>query len=61
MMNKIYMTAQDISAILGVSRSKAYQIIRELNAELQKEGYFVISGKVSVKYFKEKYYGLTME
>lgn len=61
MRNKVYMTAQDISNVLGVSRSKSYQIIKKLNDELQKEGYLIISGKVSLKYFEEKYYGLTMK
>lgn len=61
MNKKVYMTAQDISSLLGISRSKAYKIIRELNTKLQKEGYLVIPGKVSLKYFEEKYYGFTME
>lgn len=55
------MTAQDISNLLGISRSKAYKIIKELNTKLQKDGYLVIPGKVSLKYFEEKYYGFTME
>lgn len=56
-MEKSYITAKEIAETLGVSTGKAYQIIRNLNAELQKEGYLTISGKVSRVFFQEKWYG----
>ena len=40
------MTAQDVMEELGVSRAKAYGIVREMNAELCSQGYTVIAGKV---------------
>jgi len=46
----------DVVAILGVSRPKAYAIMRELNMELSKNGFVVVSGKVSAQYFNEKLY-----
>ena len=52
-----YMTVGEVAEALGISRSKAYQIIRALNKELQTLGYITISGKCPVKYFSEKYYG----
>lgn len=55
-MEKSYITAKEIAETLGVSTGKAYQIIRNLNAELQKEGYLTISGKVSRAYFNKKWY-----
>lgn len=55
-MAKSYMTAKDVADELGVSMTKAYQIIRNLNAELQAKGYLVISGKTSRAYFKQKWY-----
>lgn len=58
MENKAYLTAMDVSELLGVSRSKAYQIIKSLNVELAEKGYIVLSGKVPTKYLQEKYYGL---
>lgn len=58
MENKVYLTAMDVSELLGVSRSKAYQIIKSLNAELAEMGYIVLLGKVPTKYLQEKYYGL---
>ena len=46
----------DVVAILGVSRPKAYAIMRELNMELVDKGFLVVSGKVSSQYFNEKLY-----
>nr|WP_270601752.1 DNA-binding protein [Anaerostipes hominis (ex Lee et al. 2021)] len=39
---------------MGISLSKAYEIIRELNSELKEMGYLVVRGKVSRAYFQEK-------
>lgn len=39
---KIYLTAREMSEMLGVSMGYAYKIIRNLNAELEKDGYIVI-------------------
>ena len=54
---KLYLTAQEIAEMLGVSRSKAYRIVKELNDDLKNQGYLVIPGKVSRKYFSECFYG----
>ena len=56
-MKKQYLTAKEISEAMGVSESKAYGIIRELNKELRTEGYLTVSGKVPVAFFKKKYVG----
>lgn len=53
---KQFYTVQDVMKILQVKESKAYKIIRQLNAELEKKGYLVVAGKVSKKYFMEKVY-----
>ena len=52
-----YMTVENVAEALGISKSKAYQIIRALNKELQKMGYITVAGKCPTKYFSEKYYG----
>lgn len=57
---RIYLTAKDIMELLGVSKSKAYGLIRKLNAELEAEGYIVITGKVSKKRFEERVYGMAL-
>lgn len=46
-MEKIYYSADDLIGLLGISRSKAYQMIRSLNAELEANNYITIPGKVS--------------
>lgn len=53
---KQYVTAQEVSETLGVSVTKAYDIIRRLNAELESEGYLTVRGKTSRAYFNEKLY-----
>lgn len=56
-MNTLYFTAKEVAVMLGVSRGKAYGIIKELNCDLEKEGYLVVAGKVPRAYFASKYYG----
>ena len=51
-----YYTHKDIQQILRVSESKAYKIIRELNKQLEDMGYITIRGRVSRKFFEEKFY-----
>ena len=56
-----FVTAKDVQKILGVSRSKAYQILQGLNRELKAKGYITISGKCPVSYFEQKFYGLRID
>ena len=53
-LKRVYYTAQEITELIGCSPSKAYSIIRKLNAELEKGGYIVVRGKVPIAYFNEK-------
>ena len=41
--NVSYITANDIMEILGVGRSKAYEIVRVMNEELENAGYNTVS------------------
>ena len=52
----MYFQVRDVMEMLGISQSKAYQIMRQLNQELKAAGYITIAGKVPKKYFYEKYY-----
>lgn len=52
-----FITAAEVADMLGISRSKSYQIVRDINKELKKEGYITIAGKCPVQYFKQKFYG----
>lgn len=47
----------EVMELLQVSESKAYNVIKQLNTELKEKGYITIAGKVSRKYFNEKFYG----
>ena len=58
-MRKTYYNSNDVINLLGVSQSKAYEIIRTLNSELQKKGFLILRGKVSKAFFDEKWYGGT--
>ena len=54
MAEKSFMTVEEVAAELRVSKSKAYQIVRELNAELQKQGYLTVAGRVNATFFSQK-------
>lgn len=56
-MEKYYYNAKEVAEILGVSIGNAYNRIREMNKELEKDGYLTIAGKVPVAYLKKKIYG----
>lgn len=57
-MNKLFMKAEKIQEELGISKTYAYKIIKELNEELEKMGYKTLAGRVSRKFFNEKFYGI---
>jgi hypothetical protein len=53
----MYVNAKEVMQTLGIGRGTAYKIIRQLNEELKAQGFIVIAGKCSRKYFNEKFYG----
>ena len=57
-MNRQIVPVRDVMAVLAVSESKAYSIIKQLNRELAAKGYITVPGKVSRAYFEEKCYGV---
>ena len=56
----VYYTAQEVMDILGVSRAKAYKVVKELNEELAAKGYIVTAGKIPKKFLSERLYGMTV-
>jgi sugar-specific transcriptional regulator TrmB len=58
MNNCLYYTAAEVQEMLGVSRGKAYKILKDLNDDLAAKGYIVIAGKIPKQFFNEHYYGL---
>lgn len=55
--NKIFITAPEMTELLGVSLGLAYKMIREMNKELEKAGYLVIAGKFPKGYFEKRWFG----
>lgn len=61
MTRQVY-SAKDLQELLGVSESKAYAYIRQMNAELQEKGFLIVRGKVPAAYVKERFFfGVTMD
>lgn len=50
---KMYITADEVAELLGVSRGYAYKVIRGLNDELKAKGFRVISGKCQESIFRK--------
>ena len=54
MENKTFMSVQEVADELGVSKSYAYKVVKQLNEELRKLGYLTVSGRVNAQYFHKK-------
>ena len=48
--------AAEVKQLLGVGNNRAYEIIRQLNAELEQKGYLTIRGKIPKEYLLERFY-----
>ena len=57
MAQSVFMKADEVQELLGVSRSEAYRIMKKLNDDLKEKGFIVLSGRVSRKYLEEMIYG----
>lgn len=51
-----FIGAEEVAKLLNVSMTTGYRIIKNLNDQLKAEGYIVVAGKVSRRYFEEKVY-----
>ena len=50
----LFLRADDVAQILGVSKPKAYVIMKCLNDSLKAKGMIVTSGRLSTAYFFER-------
>lgn len=57
--NTLFVTAGEIAEELGISKPFAYKLVRQMNEELEAKGFLTIAGRVSRKYYEEKFYGIT--
>lgn len=53
----MFIKADELCQIMEVSPSYAYDVIKQLNKELAEKNCLVVRGKVSRKYFYERFYG----
>lgn len=51
---KNFMTVDEVAEELLVSKSKAYEIVRQLNAEMRKQGYLTVAGRVNTTFFHKR-------
>ena len=60
-MKRQYITAREISEIMGTSQGQAYKFIRQMNQELKEQGFLIVAGKVPIASFKTKCFGVEFE
>ena len=60
-MKEIFLSAEQVAAELGVSKSYAYKLIQKMNQELKELGCITIRGRVDRKYFHDHFYGAKEE
>lgn len=53
----MFIKVDEVCELLDASPSFSYKVIKDLNKELSDKGYMVVNGKVSRKYFYERFYG----
>ena len=58
MAGQMFLRVEEVAEELGVSKPYAYKLVREMNEELKQKGFLTIPGRVSRRYFEEKFYGL---
>lgn len=56
--NQMYLSAEKVANILGMSKSYAYTVIKKINADLEKRNCITIPGKIPTKQFEEKFFGV---
>lgn len=51
-----FVRVEEVAELLDISKSHAYKIMRELNAELERKGKITNAGRVSRRYLEERLY-----
>lgn len=54
MVGQNFMTVEEVAQELRVSKSKAYEVVRNLNRELQEMGYLTVAGRINTTFFTKK-------
>ena len=58
MQNKLFLKRAGICEFLEVKQTSAYENIGNLNKKLEEQGYLTLRGKVTTKYFVNRFYGV---
>ena len=53
MARQIFMRADEVASVLGVSKPYAYKLIQKLNVKLAKTGCYTMPGRIDRKFFYE--------
>ena len=61
MAESLFVRADEVIRLFGVSKSEAYRIIKRLNDEMASKGYIVVNGRVNRRYLEEQIYGYVPE
>lgn len=59
--SRLYVTADDVKAILGCMDNKAYEVIREVNTYAKKKGFYSMPQGKANKYLFAEMYGFPQE
>lgn len=54
MVGQNFMTVEEVAQELRVSKSKAYEVVRNLSRELQEMGYLTVAGRINTTFFHKK-------
>lgn len=61
MSKNLFIRVDEMMEELQISKPYAYKLMRDMNMELERQGYMTIAGRVSRKYYEEKFYGMRDE
>jgi len=54
MSKELFVRAEEVAGVLGISKPYAYKLVREMNEELKQKGFLTIPGRVSRRYFEQE-------
>lgn len=57
--NTGFYNIEDVCLLLNCGKTTGYKYIKKLNKELEEKGYLTRTGRVSAKYFNERFYDFT--
>ena len=52
---------KEVAEKLDCSTGHAYKLIRSMNQELKKQGFYVIAGKIPRAFVEQKFFGMTLQ